>query len=87
MPDLWQRATVIGVPIGNEETFTFLTAIMEEGFGAGGDVAKKAKEDLNLQENEVVEITLTDGPDKQVKDVRRLPIISGAGLGRAASAA
>jgi len=42
-------------------------------FGAAGDVAKKAKEGRKLQEKQIVEITLIDGPGAHVKDVRRLP--------------
>lgn len=59
------------------------------GYGVIGDVAKKAREELNVLQGEIVEITLTDDPPKQVKEVRRVPETSAesAGLPQAATAA
>lgn len=86
MSNEWQPATVIGVPAGNQETYTFMTAD-QAGFGAGGDVAKRIKEDWDFQMNEIVDITLTDGREKQVKAARRPLHNSGARPGQVASAA
>lgn len=81
MSDVWQKAEVVMI---SSDVLTVVTKIGDIGYGVIGDVAK-----LNILQGEIVEITLTDDPPKQVKDVRGVPETSAesAGLLQAATAA
>lgn len=76
MSDVWQRATVMAFPTATVVSFLVKTEILHRVVGAGGDVAKKAREELRLQVDDIVEIKV--GPEHRYMDVKDVRLINSA---------